>query len=69
VSDADKVFARAKTALAKMGKNRPTRFAALLRHLKSIVGQGATEADANALSHRLEQAKVLQVVGGLVLYP
>jgi hypothetical protein len=69
VSDADKAFARAKTALAKMGKNRPTKFAALLRHLKSIVGQGATEADANALSHRLEQAKVLQVVGGLVLYP
>jgi outer membrane biosynthesis protein TonB len=69
LSDADKAFARAKTALAKMGKNRPTKFAALLRHLKSIVGQGATEADANALSHRLEQAKVLQVVGGLVLYP
>jgi hypothetical protein len=69
VSDADKAFARAKTALTKMGKNRPTKFAALLRHLKSIVGQGASEADADALSHRLEQAKVLQVVGGLVLYP
>jgi hypothetical protein len=69
LSDADKAFARAKTALAKMGKNRPTKFAALLRHLKSIVGQGASEADADALSHRLEQAKVLQVVGGLVLYP
>ena len=67
-----KTFARAKTALGKvgkMGKNRPTKFGALLRHLKSIVGQGATEADADALSQRLEQAKVIQVMGDLVLYP
>jgi hypothetical protein len=68
-SAAQKVLARAKTSLAKMGANRPTKFAALLRHLKSIVGQGATEADADALSHRLEEAKVIQVVGDLVLYP
>lgn len=69
VSDADKMFARAKTALAKMGKNRPTKFAAFLRHLKSIVGQGATAADAQALLQRLELAKVIQVVGDLVLHP
>lgn len=68
-SPADKVLARAKTSLAKMGKNRPTKLASLLRHLKSIVGQGATEADADALSRRMEAAKVIQVVGDLVLYP
>lgn len=68
-SAAQKVLARAKTSLAKMGTNRPTKFAALLRHLKSIVGQGATEANADAMSHSLEEAKVIQVVGDLVLYP
>jgi hypothetical protein len=66
---ADKVLARAKTALTKMGKNRPSKLASLLRHLKSIVGQGATDLEADALSHRLEEAKVIQVVGDLVLYP
>lgn len=66
---ADKVLARAKTALTKMGKNRPSKLASLLRHLKSIVGQGATAEEADALSHRLEEAKVIQVVGDLVLYP
>lgn len=65
----DKVLARAKASLTKMGKNRPTKFASLLRHLKSIVGQGATADDADALSHRLEAVKFIQVVGDLVLYP
>jgi chemotaxis protein histidine kinase CheA len=68
-SPVDKVLARARTSLAKMGKNRPTKLSKLLRHLKSIVGQGATEADADALSRRLEAANVIQVVGDLVLYP
>jgi len=68
-SPADKVMTRATKALAKMGKNRPTKLSKLLRHLKSMVGQGATEADADALSRRLEAAKVIQVVGDLVLYP
>lgn len=68
VSLADKVLARAQTALVKMGKNRPTKFASLLRHLKSIVGQGATDLEADALSRRLEEAKVIQVLGDLVLY-
>ncbi|MGE0348501.1 DEAD/DEAH box helicase family protein [Hydrogenophaga sp.] len=66
---ADKALARAKSSLAKMGKNRPTKLASLLRHLKSIVGQGATVEDADALSRRLEEAGVVQVVGDLVLYP
>ena len=66
---ADKVLARAKASLAKMGKNRPIKLTSLLRHLKSIVGQGATAEDADALSRRLEEAKVIQVVGDLVLYP
>lgn len=66
---ADKVLARAMAALSKMGKNRPTKLASLLRHLKSMVGQGATVEDADALSRRLEDAKVIQVVGDLVLYP
>jgi hypothetical protein len=66
---ADKVLARAKASLTKMGKNRPSKLASLLRHLKSIVGQGATDGDADALSHRLEAARVIQVVGDLVLYP
>lgn len=66
---ADKVLARAKTALTKMGNNRPSKLASLLRHLKSIVGQGATAEEADALSHRLEEVKVIQVVGDLVLYP
>lgn len=52
-----------------MGTNRPTKLASLLRHLKSIVGQGATTDDADALSRSLEEAKVIQVVGDLVLYP
>jgi chemotaxis protein histidine kinase CheA len=65
----DKVMTRATKALSKMGKNRPTKLSKLLRHLKSMVGQGATEADADALSRRLEAAKVIQVVGDLVLYP
>ncbi len=68
-SPADKVLIRATKAFAKMGKNRPTKLAALLRHLKSIVGQGATDAEADALSHRLQDAKVIQVEGDLVLYP
>lgn len=68
-SPVDKVLARARTSLAKMGKNRPTKLASLLRHLKSMVGQGATAEDADALSRRLEDAKVIQVVGDLVLYP
>lgn len=66
---ADKALARAKAAFSKMGKNRPTKLASLLRHLKSMVGQGATVEDADALSRRLEDAKVIQVVGDLVLYP
>lgn len=66
---ADKALARAKASLAKMGKNRPTKLASLLRHLKSIVGQGAKTEDADALSRRLEEARVVQVVGDLVLYP
>lgn len=66
---ADKVLARAKASFSKMGKNRPTKLASLLRHLKSMVGQGATVEDADALSRRLEDAKVIQVVGDLVLYP
>jgi hypothetical protein len=65
----DKVLARAKASFSKMGKNRPTKLASLLRHLKSMVGQGATVEDADALSRRLEDAKVIQVVGDLVLYP
>lgn len=66
---ADKVLARAVKGLSKMGKNRPTKLSKLLRHLKSIVGQGATAEDVDALSRRLEDAKVIQVVGDLVLYP
>jgi hypothetical protein len=66
---ADKALARAKAAFSKMGKNRPTKLAPLLRHLKSMVGQGATVEEADALSRRLEDAKVIQVVGDLVLYP
>jgi hypothetical protein len=68
-SPADKVMTQAIKALSKMGKNRPTKLSKLLRHLKSIVGQGSTEADSDALSHRLEAAKVIQVVGDMVLYP
>jgi hypothetical protein len=68
-TSADKTLARAKASLAKMGKNHPTKLASLLRHLKSIVGQGATAEDADALSRRLEAAGVVQVVGDLVLYP
>ena len=49
-SPADKVLERATKALSKMGKNRPTKLSKLLRHLNSIVGQGATDADADALS-------------------
>ncbi|WP_234263472.1 PIN domain-containing protein [Hydrogenophaga sp. NFH-34] len=68
-ASADKVLARAKASLSKMGKNRPTKLSKLLRHLTSIVGQGATLEQADALSRQLEEAKVIQVVGDLVLYP
>jgi hypothetical protein len=68
-SPADKVLIRATKVLSKMGKNRPTKLSKLLRHLKSIVGQGATVDDADALSRRLQNAKVIQVVGDLVTYP
>lgn len=66
---ADKVLARARASLTKMGKNRPTKLSKLLRHLTSIVGQGATLEQADALSRQLEEAKVIQMVGDLVLYP
>lgn len=52
-----------------MGNNRPIKLASLLRHLKSIVGQGTTADDADALSRRLKDAKVIQIAGDLVLYP
>ena len=68
-SPADKLVARARVSFSKMGTNRPTKLASLLRLLKSIAGQGATTDDADALSRRLEEAKVIQVVGDLVLYP
>lgn len=68
-ASADKVLARAKAALSKMGKNRPIKLSKLLRHLTSIVGQGATLEQADALSRQLEEAKVIQVEGDLVLYP
>jgi len=65
----DNVLARAKASLPKMGNNRPTKLSRLLRHLTSTVGQGATLAQADALSRQLEEVKVIQVVGDLVLYP
>lgn len=66
---ADKVLARAVKGLAKMGEKRPTKRKKLLGQLKSFVGHGGTADDVNALSRRLEDAKVIQVVGDLVLYP
>lgn len=69
VSDGGKAFARAKIALGKMDKNRPTKVTALLRFLKSMVGQGATVAEADALSQRLQHGQVIQVAGDTVLYP
>lgn len=65
----DKVLARAVKGLAKMGEKRPTKLKKLLGQLKSFVGHGGTVADADALARRLEDAKVIQVVGDLVLYP
>jgi len=66
---ADKVLARAVKGLAKMGDKRPTKLKKLLGQLKSFVGHGGTADDVDALSRRLEDAKVIQVVGDLVLYP
>ena len=66
---ADKVLARAVKGLAKMGEKRPTKLKKLLGQLKSFVGHGGTADDVDALSRRLEDAKVIQVVGDLVLYP
>lgn len=66
---ADKVLARAVKGLAKMGEKRPTKLKKLLGQLKSFVGHGGTADDVDALSRRLEDAKVTQVVGDLVLYP
>ena len=66
---ADKVLARAVKGLAKMGEKRPTKLKKLLGQLKSFVGHGGTVDDVVDLSRRLEDAKVIQVVGDLVLYP
>jgi len=66
---ADKVLARAVIGLAKMGGKRPTKLKKLLGQLKSFVGHGGTADDVDTLSRRLEDAKVIQVVGDLVLYP
>lgn len=66
---ADKVLARAVKGLAKMGEKRPTKLKKLLGQLKSFVGHGGTAGEVDALSRRLEDAKVIQVVGDLVLYP
>lgn len=66
---ADKVLARAVKGLAKMGEERPTKLKKLLGQLKSFVGHGGTADDVHALSRRLEDAKVIQVVGDRVLYP
>lgn len=65
----DKVLSRAVKGLAKMGEKRPTKLKKLLGQLKSFVGHGGTADDVVDLSRRLEDAKVIQVVGDLVLYP
>jgi hypothetical protein len=66
---ADKVLERAVKGLAKMGEKRRTKVKKLLWHLKTFVGHGGAADDVDALSRRLEDAKVIQVVGDLVLYP
>jgi hypothetical protein len=66
---ADKLLARTKAALTRMGDKRPVRLASLLRHLRSMLGQGASADQADALSKRLEDAKLIHVVGDRVLYP
>lgn len=66
---ADPLLARTKTSLTRMGAKRPVKLASLLRHLKSMLGQGATTEQADALSKRLEDAKLIHVVGDRVLYP
>ncbi len=66
---AEKVLARAVKGLTKMGEKRPTKLKKLLGQLKSFVGHGGTADDVDALSRRLVDAKVIQVVGDLVRYP
>lgn len=52
-----------------MGEKRPTKLKKLLGQLKSFVGHGGTADDVEALSRRLQEAKVIQVDGDRVLYP
>jgi len=49
-------------------KNRPTTFAALERHLKTLLGNGSTDAKVKALAARLEREGVATVAAGKIEY-
>jgi hypothetical protein len=55
--------------LAKMTDKKPTKFKSLLRHLGSFLGSTATPDQINLLVEKLEQKKIVTVVGDMVLYP
>lgn len=55
--------------LEKMTDKKPTKFKSLLRHLGSFLGSTATPDQVNLLVERLEQKKIVTVVGDMVLYP
>lgn len=63
-----KAFDRIKKGLAKMGNKRPHKLKPFLRHLESMLGQASTPAELEALVRKLEQQKVVQIAGDLVLY-
>ena len=60
--------ARAIANLREHPRNRPRTKAALHRHLKTLLGKGATDAKANALLARLDQDGITKTVDGKIEY-
>lgn len=63
-----KQLARVKTALAKVGKERPTKLPSFLRHMRSVMGKGSTPEAADALVLELQRQKVIRIADQVVHY-
>jgi len=61
-------WAKAISNLRDHPENRPTTFAALERHLKTLLGNGSTDAKVKALAERLEREGVATVAVGKIEY-
>lgn len=68
VSPEVKEFTRIKKGLAKMGDKAPHKLKSFLRHVGALIGKNPTAEQIDAVVKKLEQEKVVRVVGDLVLY-